>query len=243
VAIINYVGMMGTFFLISIFMQQALGFTPLRAGLFMLPSALTMGGTSVLTGKLSDKMNPKYLIVSGLILRVFSFYLFSTVNTLTPLGVILAIQLLRSFSAAWIMTPLSSSAMRTLPAELYRHGSGLLALTRGIGGSLGIAITTTYLSYRISWNASSSLQGVDGSSFSIIEAMMNINNFLTGVGENADFIATKSILLIARKLLEHAMLNGYQDTFIFLAVIFSLAIIPAMFIKVPVAGKRNNAAT
>lgn len=232
-AVINYVGMMGTFFLISIFLQRVLGFTPLRAGLFMLPTALTMGITAVLTGRLSDLVNPKYLIIGGLFMRVFAFYLFSRVNNLTTLGAIMAVLLFRSFSAAWIVTPLSTAAMRTLPPELYRHGSGLLALTRGVGGSMGIAIATTYLSYRISWNATSSLQGVDPSSLSIKEALISLDRYLAGLGESASMIHTKSILIIARKLVDHAILNAYQDTFIFLAIIFSLAIIPALFLNLP----------
>ncbi len=233
VAIINYLGMMGTFFLISIFLQRTLGFTPLRAGLFMLPTALTMGGTSVLTGRLSDRVNPKYLIISGLGMRVCAFFLFATVNTLTGLGVIMAILLFRSFSAAWIVTPLSNAAMQTLPPELYRHGSGILALMRGVGGSLGIAITTTMLTYRISWNAISSLEAVDASSISIREAMQHLSQYLMRAGESTEMIHTKSLLLIARKLLDQAILNSYQDTFFFLGIIFSMAVIPALFIKLP----------
>ncbi len=241
VAAINYVGAMGTFFLISIFLQRALGLSPLQAGLFMLPTALTMGGTSVLSGKLSDKINPKYLIVSGLIMRVIGFYLISTINTLTSLGIILLMLLFRSFSAGWIVAPLTSAAMQSLPPELYRHGSGLLSLMRGVGGSLGIAITTTILSYRISWNTIHGLQGVDASSVSIREAMLHLSQYLTNIGENSNLIHTKSLVLIARKILDHAMLTGYQDTFILLAVIFSIAIIPAMLIKLPDPGDRIQA--
>lgn len=240
VAIINDLGMMGTFFLISIFLQRVLGLSPLHAGLFTLPTALTMGGTSVVTGRLSDKMNPKYLMISGLCMRVVAFYLLSTINTFTGLGVVLAVLMFRSFSNAWIVTPLSNAAMQTLPPELYRHGSGLLSLMRGIGASLGIAITTTMLSYKVSWNTISSLQAVDGSSISIREAMRNLNQHLVGAGESASLIQTKSLLLIARQLLDQAILIGYQETFLFLGVLLALAIVPGLFIRLPGPGVRRQ---
>ena len=85
-------------------------------------------------------------------------------------------------------------------------------------------------------NTISRLEGVDASSISVRETMLQLNQHMLTMGENVDLIKTKSILLIARRLLDQAILNGYQNTFIFLAFIFSAAIIPALFIKLPGVG-------
>src|ERR671916_1257505 len=67
IAFLNTVEFRGTNFLLPIMLQRIYHYTPFQAGLFFLPPALVMGVTSILAGRLSDRVQPKLLLILGLL--------------------------------------------------------------------------------------------------------------------------------------------------------------------------------
>jgi EmrB/QacA subfamily drug resistance transporter len=62
IAFLNTLEFRGTSFLLPIMLQRIYHYTPFQAGLFFLPPALVMGTTSIIAGRLSDKLQPKLLL-------------------------------------------------------------------------------------------------------------------------------------------------------------------------------------
>ena len=67
IGFLNTMEFRGTNFLLPIMLQRIYHYTPFQAGLFFLPPALVMGITSILAGRLSDKIQPKLLLMIGLV--------------------------------------------------------------------------------------------------------------------------------------------------------------------------------
>ena len=67
---------MGSFFLLPLFLQSVLGFAPIKTGQTLLPFAFTIMLVAPFAGKLSDKIGPKYIIITGMaIMAVGSYYI------------------------------------------------------------------------------------------------------------------------------------------------------------------------
>ncbi|MCA9879917.1 MAG: DHA2 family efflux MFS transporter permease subunit, partial [Thermomicrobiales bacterium] len=59
-------GMLGVFFPMTVFLQGALGMSPLEAGLAMLPNGLVLMFVAPTAGRLSDKIGARWILVTGL---------------------------------------------------------------------------------------------------------------------------------------------------------------------------------
>ena len=62
-------GMFGIFFPMTVFLQGALGMTPLEAGLTMMPMSLTLMVVAPISGRLSDRIGARWILTTGLTLR------------------------------------------------------------------------------------------------------------------------------------------------------------------------------
>ena len=65
-AVFRAVGLFGSVFLFPIFLQNQMGYTPVQAGLWMLPNALAVGLTMPMAGRLADRYSPAVLAARGL---------------------------------------------------------------------------------------------------------------------------------------------------------------------------------
>jgi MFS transporter, DHA2 family, multidrug resistance protein len=58
-------------FIVAVFLQQGLGLSAAHAGEIMLPAACIWGLTSLFTGRLSDRIESRWLIVAGSLCQAF----------------------------------------------------------------------------------------------------------------------------------------------------------------------------
>jgi len=138
------------FFFISLYVQNVLGYTPIKAGLAYLPLAigiiLSAGGASVLV----TRVGPKPVLVAGMLLIAAGLLWFSQVHT--PGGSythdILGPSLLAAVGLGFSFVPVTIAAMTgTAPAEAGL-ASGLINASTQIGGALGLAILATVANSR-----------------------------------------------------------------------------------------------
>lgn len=153
VALIITFAMMGVFFFLAIYMQNILGYSPLEAGIRFLPSTLMIVLVAPVSGRLSDKFGPRWLIGVGLALVAVALFSFSRLAVDSPYTGLLPGFMLLGIGIAMTMSPMTSAAMNAVPVQKAGIASGVLSMSRMVGGSLGVAVTGAIF------------QGVAGSSF------------------------------------------------------------------------------
>lgn len=80
VALLNTIVFRGAGFLMGVFVQQTLKYTPIQAGYMTAPSGFAFGLMSYLAGKLSDRTGPKLPIVIGMSLFIWLFFWYADMN-------------------------------------------------------------------------------------------------------------------------------------------------------------------
>src|SRR3954471_612240 len=80
VACLFGVGLFGSTFLVPLFVQTVQGYTPLGAGLLLMPAGLILGLFMPFSGFLSDRIPSRGLIISGLLCFAFSSYWLATID-------------------------------------------------------------------------------------------------------------------------------------------------------------------
>jgi len=141
VAMIISFAMLGVFFFLALYMQDILGYSPLEAGVRFLPSTLMIVGVAPVSGRLSDRFGPRWLIAGGLVLVAASLFSFSRIAVDSDYLDLLPGFMLLGIGIAMTMSPMTSAAMNAVPVQKAGIASGVLSMFRMVGGSLGVAVT------------------------------------------------------------------------------------------------------
>ncbi len=142
--------MFGVFFFVSLFVQNILHYSPVRAGAAFLPMTLCIILFAPVAGKLSDRIGSRWLMGAGLGMVSVSLVLFSLVDQNSSFWNLFPALLIGGAGMATAMTPTTSAAMGSVPVDKAGVGSGVLNSMRQVGGSLGVAIMGAILGSYIS---------------------------------------------------------------------------------------------
>jgi EmrB/QacA subfamily drug resistance transporter len=139
VAFIVTFAMLGMFFFLAMYMQNILGYSPLEAGVRFLPTTLVIMVVAPISGRLADRIGPRWPIVAGLSLTALSLFMFTQIDLGTTYPDLLPAFMLMGTGVALTMSPMSTAAMNAVPVAKAGIASGVLSMFRMIGGSFGVA--------------------------------------------------------------------------------------------------------
>jgi DHA2 family lincomycin resistance protein-like MFS transporter len=146
VLIIGFMAMFGALIVLPIFLQQVLELGTLETGLLLLPGGLVMGALSPVVGRLFDRVGPRPLVTPGVVALSAALWLLTTLHPGTSTLAVVGVHVLLSVGLAFMITPLFTSALGSLPRELYGHGSAIVNTLQQLAGAAGTALFITVLS-------------------------------------------------------------------------------------------------
>ncbi len=149
VGLIMSFGMMGVFFLLPVFLQAILGYSAIKAGLVMTPLAAVVMVAAPTSGTLSDRIGPKWLMASGMLITAVGFYLTRRVMVTDGSWESLVLPFAVSgIGIGMVMPPMTSAVMGSVVPEKAGQASGVISSMRQIGSVLGIAVMGAILQNR-----------------------------------------------------------------------------------------------
>jgi EmrB/QacA subfamily drug resistance transporter len=150
VAVANTVGaciggaIFGGFFLLTLYMQQVLGYSALEAGIAFLATAATTIPAAGAAQALVTRVGVKPVMAAGLALTAFSYVWYTQ---LPPDGAfwqdLFVPYVLSGIGLAFVFIPVSLAALSNLEERIAGVASGLLNTSQQLGGALGVAIAGT----------------------------------------------------------------------------------------------------
>jgi EmrB/QacA subfamily drug resistance transporter len=139
VAFIVTFSMLATFFFIALYMQNILGYSAVEAGVRFLPATLMIVLIAPLAGRLTDRVGARPLMVAGLSLAALSLFLQTRIDVDTGYGLLLPAFILLGIGMALVMSPMSTAAMNAVSPDKAGVASGILSMSRMVGGTFGVA--------------------------------------------------------------------------------------------------------
>lgn len=146
VNIILQVALYGGMMLMPLYLQMIRGFSPLEAGLLMLPGSLLLGLMGIFTGKLSDRIGIKPLAIIGLTILTVVTFKMATLTMEIPYSEIMILYTIRAFGLSFILMPITSAGLVTIPLPLIPHANALSSTLRQVAASIGIAALVVIMS-------------------------------------------------------------------------------------------------
>jgi EmrB/QacA subfamily drug resistance transporter len=135
--------------IIALFLQTGLGLSAQQAGEIMLPAAFVWGLTSFCSGRLSDQIESRWLILTGSLSHAVVLVLFVGITPQSSALAIAGLMVMRSITRGLIQSPIVTLSMATLPDHQVRMGSGLRGLINSLGATFGSAMAGFFLQQRL----------------------------------------------------------------------------------------------
>jgi DHA2 family multidrug resistance protein len=224
------IGMFGSTFLMPVYLQNSMGYTALQAGSVFIPVGIIQGFLAPVSGRISDRLNPKIPIFIGVILMAFSFYLNSKLSFLSEMKAIMISLYVRGVGMGFMFTALSTIALIEIPREKMAQASGISNSVRQLGGSLGVAILATLLTTRVNYHAQQYGLLLNTRSETYQQTTNNIRYYaLHDAGASPSDAAKYSQSAVMSNISKQAYIEGINDDFLLAGVITLLGGIPIIF--------------
>ncbi|MDX6666167.1 MAG: hypothetical protein QOG68_2373, partial [Solirubrobacteraceae bacterium] len=139
VAFIVSFAMLATFFFTALYLQNINGYSPLQAGVRFLPMTVILIVMGPIAGRLADRVGPKILMTIGLLCTAGSLFWQSFIQVHTSYGFLLGAFMLMGIGMGLVMSPMSTAAMNAVDRTKAGVASGVLSMSRMVGGTFGVA--------------------------------------------------------------------------------------------------------
>ncbi len=223
-------GLYGSTYLLPLFLQTLQGIMPTDSGLLMLPAGLAMAVFFPIAGALSDRYEPRYIIICGLLLFAFSSWLMRSVDVNTAYASILVWALIGRIGLALIFPSLNVASLNSLPPSLISQGSAAINFLRQLGGAFGVNYLSIFLSNRTN-NYAHQFNETQVMSPATIELLINLQDrmFAQHFGFIMEFPA--SFAFLSSTILSQASTMAFREGFLVIAIVFFVTIIPTWYMR------------
>lgn len=145
-AMIHYSSTFALGFVLSLYLQLIRGFDAATAGLFLLLQPAMMALFSPLAGSLSDRLQPRLVASTGMVMTAVGLAALSQLTADTPTVWIMGNLLFIGIGFAFFSSPNSNAIMGSVGERHYGVAAAIMAVMRLSGQSVSMAVVTLLLS-------------------------------------------------------------------------------------------------
>lgn len=166
VVAVTVVGLFCGVFLIPLYTQGALGFTPIETGLLLLPAAAATAVLNPIAGRLFDQYGPRWVVGSGVLIVAGATLGMAFWKPSTSFSTMLLWLLVRGIGLGMSNMTATSAALNTVRPEWIARASAINNVVRQVSGALGIALLTSLYSGRIDQLSARGFSQIEAASLS-----------------------------------------------------------------------------
>ena len=140
VGLLLNLGFYGELFVVSLYLQQHLGLSPLLAGVALLPQMAMAVVGSTASGLVMARTGPRLPMLAGLLVGAAGLFSLTAPGAHGPYAVLIVPFLAVGLGMSFTMPAATAAVMEAAPTERVGLASGTLNAARQVGGVLGVAL-------------------------------------------------------------------------------------------------------
>ncbi|MEJ5226697.1 DHA2 family efflux MFS transporter permease subunit [Thermodesulfovibrio sp.] len=227
----TFINLFGSIILLPIYLQNLMGYTAYLAGLVLGPAGIVQLIAFPISGKISDRINPKIPLAFGIVMCAYSTYLMSLFNLQADFWSFVYPRAVLALGMAFVITPLAVMTVAFVPKEKMQDATPLSAVIRNIGGSVGTAVVTTIVSQRAQFHQ-----------YRLIENLTPYDlPYQNMIEKLSEYLSTRSLLspeaALYRELVRQANSIAFNEAFWILSVAMFSMLLTIFFFKRPIYKK------
>ena len=140
IAVLSFVVLAGFLFVITLYLQQVRGDSPLEAGLTLLPATIVMAAAAPVAGHLTGHRGPRIpLVLSGVLMAVGAALLL-WLSPSTPLWLLTLALAVLGAGLGLVNPPITNTGVSGMPPSQAGVAAAVISATRQFGSVLGVAV-------------------------------------------------------------------------------------------------------
>jgi MFS transporter, DHA2 family, multidrug resistance protein len=205
--------------------QQNFGYTATWAGLVLSPGGVVTMVMMFVVGRLSGKVQPKYLIIAGAIIIALSMYDLTNVYGDLGFWFFARSRMLLGVGLPLVFLSITTASYDGIPAEKTDQASALINAARNTGGSIGVSLASNVLAHREQFHQSRLVESVIPSSVQYQDALHRVTDYFVAQGDSLLQAQQQAIQWIGQQVQTQASFLAYMDVF-WVLMLISLAAVP-----------------
>jgi DHA2 family multidrug resistance protein len=205
--------------------QQNFDWTATWAGLVLSPGGLVTMAMMFVVGRLSTKIQPKYMIVAGAIFAALSMYDLTNVYGDLGFWFFARSRMLLGVGLPLIFVSITSASYDGVPPDKTDQASALINAARNTGGSIGISLVSNVLAHREQFHQSRLVENAIPSGIQYQDTLQQLMNYFTAHGSSLAQAHQQAVDWIGQQVQSQASFLAYMDAF-WVLMLISLAAVP-----------------
>ncbi len=206
--------------LLPIYLQTLLGYPAYNAGLALSPRGIGSLATTPLAGYLTSKTDPRRLLLFGLILGSLTMFSLSGLNLNAGYWDILWPQVFQGVALSFLFIPLMALSMAGIPKEKMGNATSIFNLMRNIGGSVGIAVMTTFLARRTQMHQNRLVGNITAGNLKTETMLRGMQTWFQAQGVDSYVASRKALAALYGTVQLHASMLSFVEAFWIMGIIF-----------------------
>ena len=226
------IGLYGLTYLYPLYLGTIRGYDALMIGETMFVSGVAMFLTAPVAGRLSAKMDPRFMLMAGFLLFALGSWQMTWMTKDWDFYELFWPQIFRGVGMMLAIVPITNVAIGTLEPERVKNASGLFNLTRNLGGAVGLAALNTLLDDRIDLHIARLHEAVTWSRGAASETLANMTARFQNFGADAQTMAVKQLTQMVH---QQATVMAFADVFFVLTLVYVVLAVAGIVMKRPAA--------
>lgn len=226
-------GLYGGVFIFPLFTQGILHFSPTETGLAMMPGGLATAVTALICGRLLNGARPlvdsRILIAIGIALFVWSMWDLGHLTTAAGEPDVRVALIIRGAGLGFLFTPINNVAYGALKPSEAQQASGLINLSRQLGGSFGIAILINFVTSHVQYHRTDLVANVYAGNPAADQRLMMLEGPFRAQGMNPAEARHSALAVLDQQVGQQAAMLSYNDAWMLLLETF-LVVSPAILL-------------
>jgi DHA2 family multidrug resistance protein len=219
------VALFGSTVLLPQYLQVLMGYTAEQSGMALSPGGLVVIALLPLVGRLVGKVDTRLLVTFGFfVLSASMFYMARRIDLQMDFATAVQLRAIQSVGLAFLFVPIQTISYAGVPVTKYNQVSGIMNLSRNMGGDIGISFVTTLVARRSQAHQAylvAHTTGYDPGYRIRVDAMARA---LAHSGAGSLQAVTQATASVYRQLVQQATQLAYLDALFILGVATALMI-------------------
>ncbi|HVA52070.1 MAG TPA: MFS transporter [Acidimicrobiales bacterium] len=191
--LLTSMGLFAVFLLLAYYLEDTLGFSPLRAGVAFLPIVIAISlSASFASARLLSKVGPRPLVPTGMVLSAMGMVLFTRLTPVSDyVGHVLPGLTVLGLGLGLIFAPAIASATAAIERRDVGAASAMVNTTQQIGGSIGTALLNT-----IAVTVAARVLAHESGPAGVLQRSATLHGYSVAFWWSAGFFATGAVLTL-----------------------------------------------
>jgi DHA2 family multidrug resistance protein len=221
VMFVAFFNLLGSIVLLPLYSQILLGYTATLAGLVLSPGGVATLLTMPVVGRLIVKQNPKYILALGVLVCAFSTYQMSGFSLAADFSSLMWPRIYLGVGMGLLFIPLTTLTLSSVPKPQMGNATSIFNLLRNLGGSFGVAFSTTMFARRAQFHQSRLTEHLTWFDRNFQSAVEWGREMLAGRGIPGTAGEETSLKMIYGQVVRQATAMGFNDAFWILSVMMA----------------------